>query len=290
MNPEVKAFFDEDTFTISYVVFEKGEASTPRASAVIDSVLDFDPKSGRTATQSADRICAFVAAQNLRVDWILETHIHADHITAAPYLREMLGGRTAIGAQAVEVQHTFQKIFNCGDDCKPDGGQFDRLLTDDEVLPLGSLPIKVMHTPGHTPACITYLVGDCAFVGDTLFMPDFGTARVDFPGGDAGTLYRSIRKILSLPPETRLFLCHDYAPGGREFMWETTVAQQRAENIHVRDGIGETDFTHMRREKDKTLEMPNLLLPAVQVNIRGGTFPLPEDNGVRYLKIPLNQF
>jgi len=289
MHPEVQAFFDEETFTVSYVVSEVAAEGGPRACAIIDSVLDFDAKSGRTTTQSADKIIAYVTERKLTVEWILETHIHADHLTAAPYLKSKLGGRTAIGAEAVAVQRTFKEIFNCGDDFTPDGSQFDCLLKDADSLALGSMSIRVLHTPGHTPACMTYLIGDSAFVGDTLFMPDFGTARVDFPGGDAGTLFRSIRKILSLPADTKLFLCHDYAPGGRDYLWETTVAKQRAENIHVQDGIEESDFANMRREKDKTLSMPNLLLPAVQVNIRAGEFPAPEDNGVRYLKIPLDR-
>lgn len=285
MRPEVAAFFDEETNTVSYVVADPDG----RHCAIIDSVLDFDPKSGRTRTASADKIIALVKSRDYVVDWILETHVHADHLTAAPYLKSKLGGRTAIGNQIAKVQKTFKKIFNAGRDFAPDGRQFDVLFEDGARFDIGGLAAGVMHTPGHTPACVTYVVGDAAFVGDTLFMPDYGTARADFPGGDAGALYRSIRKILSLPMETRLFMCHDYkAPGRDTYAWETSVAEQRERNVHLRDGIAEADFVKMRRERDKGLAMPVLILPAVQVNMRSGHLPPPEDNGISYLKIPVN--
>jgi len=282
--PSVKTFFDEDTFTATHVVWDP---ATKRA-AVIDSVKDYDPKSGRTATTSADAVIAFVEDAGLTVDWILETHVHADHLTAAPYLKQKLGGKIALGARIDVVQGVFKKVFNAEESFAADGRQFDRLFEDGETFPIGALTARVMHTPGHTPACVTYVIGDAAFVGDTLFMPDFGTARCDFPGGDARQLFRSIQKILALPPETRLFLCHDYAPGGREYVWETTVAAQKAENKHVHDGVSEDDFVKMRTERDKELSMPVLILPSVQVNMRAGELPPPEDNGVRYLKIPLD--
>jgi glyoxylase-like metal-dependent hydrolase (beta-lactamase superfamily II) len=285
MRPEVTAFFDEATNTVSYVVAEPNG----RHCAIVDSVLDFDPNSGRTATASADAIAAFVKCRKFVVDWILETHVHADHLTAAPYLKSKLGGRTAIGDQIAKVQKTFGKIFNAGEGFTPDGRQFDVLFEDGARFEIGALAARVMHTPGHTPACVTYVVGDAAFVGDTLFMPDYGTARADFPGGDAGELYRSIRKILSQPPETRLFMCHDYkAPGRDYYAWETSVAEQRAHNVHLHDGVAEADFVEMRRQRDKGLAMPVLILPAVQVNMRGGHLPPPEDNGISYLKIPVN--
>ena len=284
MNPQVKTFFDEATFTASHLVWDPDS----KTAAIIDSVKDYDPKSGRTATDSADEIIAFVKAEGLSVAWILETHVHADHLTAAPYLKEKLGGRTAIGARIAEVQEVFKKVFNVERDFATDGRQFDQLLDDGETFAIGGLEARVIHTPGHTPACSTYVIGDAAFVGDTLFMPDFGTARCDFPGGDARALYRSIKKILALPPETRLFMCHDYAPGGREYRWETSVAEERAENIHVHDGVSEEDFVKMRSERDAQLSMPALILPSVQVNMRAGDLPPPEDNGTRYLKIPLD--
>lgn len=282
--PEVKAFFDPATFTVSYVV---SDPATKRA-AVIDSVLDYDPKSGRTTHASADQVVAYVEDQGLGVDWILETHAHADHLTAAPYLKAKLGGKNAIGEHIKTVQGTFKKLFNAEPGFATDGSQFDRLFADGESFRIGGLQARVMHTPGHTPACLTYVIGDAAFVGDTLFMPDFGTARCDFPGGSAATLYRSIRKVLALPPETRLFMCHDYMPGGREVRWETTVAAERRDNIHVRDGIGEQEFVAMRKARDATLDMPVLILPSVQVNMRAGAFPPAESNGISYLKIPLN--
>ncbi len=285
MQPAVKAFFDQATFTFSYVVRDPGSTRC----AIIDPVLDYDPKSGRTSTHSADAIIDYVNAEGLEVDWILETHAHADHITGSVHLLERLGGRTGIGARIVDVQATFGKLFNLRSDFVPNGRQFDQLFEDGDRFALGATSVEVIHTPGHTPACLTYLVGDCAFVGDTLFMPDYGTARADFPGGDARTLYRSIRRVLSLPPATRLFLCHDYLPEGRsEYHHETTVAAQRDGNIHVRDGISEDAFVAMRQARDRTLEMPTLILPSIQVNIRAGHFPEPEGNGVVYLKIPVN--
>ncbi len=286
MRPEIEAFLHGRTKTISYVV---ADPTTKRA-AVLDPVLDYDPGGGATATDSADRLIAHVENAGLKVDWLLETHIHADHLTAAPYLKERLGGRTVIGARITEVQGRFADIFNLKDEVPADGSQFDRLVEDGDRLELGNLDIAVLHTPGHTPACVSYLVGDALFVGDTIFMPDYGTARCDFPGGDPGTLFRSIRRLLALPPETRLFVGHDYAPGGRDTAWETTVGEQRAGNIHVGDGIGEADFVAMRTARDARLALPELILPAIQVNIRAGHLPPPEKNGRRYLKIPLNAF
>ncbi|MEQ9326652.1 MAG: MBL fold metallo-hydrolase [Rhodospirillales bacterium] len=284
MHPAVRTFFDEATFTATHVTWDP---DTKRA-AIIDSVLDYEVKSGRTSTESADKVIAFVEAEGLAVDWILETHVHADHLSAAPYLKGKLGGKVAIGSKIPAVQGVFKKVFNAGEGFATDGRQFDRLFEDGETFPIGGIEVRVMHTPGHTPACAVYVVGDAAFVGDTLFMPDFGTARCDFPGGDAAQLYRSIRRVLDLPPETRLFMCHDYAPGGREYRWETTVAAERAENIHVRDGVTEAEFVAMRTKRDKELSMPALILPSVQVNMRAGALPPAEDNGVSYLKIPLN--
>ena len=285
MNPEIKTFFDEATFTATHVVWDP---ETKKA-AIVDSVKDYDPKSGRTKTTSADAVIDFVKAQGLSVEWILETHVHADHLTAAPYLKAKLGGKTAIGARINTVQGVFKKIFNAEEGFATDGRQFDELFEDGATFKIGKLEAKVLHTPGHTPACSTYVIGNAAFVGDTLFMPDYGTARCDFPGGDARQLYRSIQKILALPPETRLFLCHDYkAPGRDEYVWETTVAAEKAKNIHVHDGISEDDFVKMRTERDKTLQMPVLILPSVQVNMRAGEMPPAEDNGVRYLKIPVD--
>lgn len=285
MTPRVQAFFDEPTFTVSYVVSDPAT----KASAIIDSVLDFDAASGRTNTQSADEIIAYVREQGLNVEWILETHVHADHLSAAPYLKAELGGKLAIGSQITDVQSIFGKVFNAGTEFARDGSQFDHLFDNDETFKIGDIEARAMHTPGHTPACMTYVIGDAAFVGDTLFMPDYGTARCDFPGGDAATLYQSIQKVLSLPPETRLFMCHDYkAPGRDEYVWETTVAEERARNIHVRDGVSEAEFVAMRTSRDATLDMPKLILPSVQVNMRAGEMPPAEDNGQVYLKIPLN--
>ncbi|WKB50581.1 MBL fold metallo-hydrolase [Eleftheria terrae] len=286
--PVVEGFFDPATSTMSYLVLD----SATRRCALIDSVLDFDPKSGRTATTSADRLVERVHALEAQVEWILETHVHADHLSAAPYLRRRLGGRFGIGREITTVQQVFGKLFNAGIDFARDGRQFDHLFADGEAFRIGSLPAVALHTPGHTPACMTYVVGQppgsVAFVGDMLFMPDYGTARCDFPGGDARTLYRSIRRVLSLPPETRLYTCHDYQPGGRELRFTCTVAEQRAHNVHVHDGVEEADFVAVRTSRDATLAMPALLLPAVQVNMRAGQLPEPEDNGVRYLKIPLD--
>ncbi len=287
MRPLVHGFFDPVTFTVSYVV-QDPESS---ACAIIDPVMDFDAASGRTHTESADKIVAHIGAHDLQVQWIVETHVHADHLTAAPYLQEKLGGKTVIGAPVTIVQQAFRKIFNTGTDFPLDGSQFDRLIRDGEKLHIGGLELRAMHTPGHTPACMTYLAGDAAFIGDTMFMPDYGTARADFPGGDARALYHSIRKILALPPETRLFLCHDYqTPERKQFVWETTVAAQKSGNVHVHDGISEEDFVKMRTARDATLNMPALILPSVQINMRAGHFPPAEENGVSYLKLPLNYF
>ena len=283
--PEVTGFFDEATFTATHVVADP----VAGVAAIVDSVLDYDPKSGRTGTASADAVIGFIRERSYRVEWILETHVHADHLSAAPYLKGVLGGKTAIGARVDVVQETFKAVFNAEPEFHTDGRQFDRLFADGERFTIGGLEGRVMHTPGHTPACSTYVVGDAAFVGDTLFMPDFGTARCDFPGGDARTLYRSIRKILSLPPETRLFLCHDYkAPGRDDYVWETSVAAEKAGNIHVRDGIDEEAFVAMRSSRDKELSMPVLILPSVQVNMRAGALPPAESNGISYLKIPVD--
>lgn len=283
--PIIAGFFDEKTFTVSYVVHDPATLEA----AIIDSVLDYDPAAGRTAFQSADSIIEYIASKNLKVTWLLETHAHADHISAAPYLQEKLGGRLAIGHDIRKVQEVFGKVFNAGTDFKRDGSQFDHLFADGERFQIGSLEAVALHVPGHTPADMAYVIGDAAFVGDTIFMPDFGTARADFPGGDAHQLYRSIRRLLSLPRETRLFLCHDYkAPGRNDYAWETTVGLQRDGNVHVHDGIDEDDFVEMRTARDKTLAMPTLIMPSVQVNIRGGHLPEPEDNGVSYIKIPVN--
>ncbi|MDZ4114350.1 MAG: MBL fold metallo-hydrolase [Brevundimonas sp.] len=284
--PIVKSFFDEPTFTVSHVVRDPGS----NACAIIDSVLDYDPASGRTSTGSADAIVDHVTREGLEVQWLLETHAHADHLSAAPYLQEKLGGRLAIGREITQVQDVFGKIFNEGSEFQRDGSQFDQLFQDGDRFSIGGLEATVLHVPGHTPACLAYVVGDAVFPGDTLFMPDYGSARCDFPGGDARTLYRSIRRLTSLPDEARVFLCHDYkAPPGRTaFAWETTIGAQRTGNIHVRDGVSEDDFVALRTARDATLPMPRLILPSVQVNMRGGELPPAEDNGVRYLKIPLN--
>ena len=285
MKPTVQAFFDQATHTASYVVRDPASARC----AVIDSVLVFDQASGRTSTEAADRILAFIAAEGLSVEWILETHIHADHLSAAPYIQLKTGGKIGIGAEIVQVQAMFGKIFNEGTAFQRDGSQFDRLFADGDGFTIGALEGRVIHTPGHTPACMTWLIGDAAFVGDTLFMPDYGTARCDFPGGDARVLYRSIQRIFALPAETRLFLCHDYRPAGRDYdAWETTVAEERAKNIHAHDGISEDAFVAMREARDKTLAMPTLILPSIQVNMRAGEMPQAEANGTIYLKIPIN--
>ncbi len=280
----IEAFFDTATATVTYVVFD---APGGRA-AIIDPVLDYDPKAGRTHTGSAQRVLEFVAAEKLTVDWILETHAHADHLSSARWLKERVGGRIAIGAHIRDVQHVFKKLFHLGADVPPDGSQFDHLFEDGETFAIGTLQAEAMFVPGHTPADMAYRVGDAVFVGDTLFMPDVGTARCDFPGGNAHTLFRSIRRLLSLPEATRLFMCHDYPPAGRAANWQTTVGEQRRANIHVHDGIDEDAFVAMREARDRTLDMPTLILPAVQVNIRAGDMPAPEANGTRYLKIPLN--
>lgn len=285
MNPHIQAFFDPATATVTYVVHEPAPGS---ACAIIDSVLDYDPKSGRTSTASADRVAAYVREHGLRTEWLLETHAHADHLSAAPYLQRELGGVIAIGQSIRTVQGVFKKIFNLEPQFQLDGSQFGRLFADGETFSIGGLTASAMHVPGHTPADMAYRVGDAVFVGDTLFMPDVGTARCDFPGGDAHQLYRSIRRLLDLPGDTRLYMCHDYPPAGREAAWQTTVAEQRRANIHVRDGIAEDDFVAMRTRRDATLSMPTLILPAIQVNIRAGHFPPAEDNGVRYLKIPVD--
>ncbi|ERS87714.1 beta-lactamase [Halomonas sp. PBN3] len=280
-------FFDEPTNTFSYVVQDPDS----NACAILDSVLDFDYAAGRTDVRSADEIIAFVRDNGLEVAWILETHVHADHLSAAPYLHERLGGLTGIGARITVVQDVFGKAFNAGTEFARDGSQFDRLFEEGDTFTIGNLEGRVLHTPGHTPACLTYVIGDAAFVGDTLFMPDYGTARCDFPGGDARTLYRSIQKVLALPDETRLFLCHDYkAPEREEFQHETSVAEQRAHNVHVHEGIGEEEFVRMRTERDATLGMPRLIIPSVQVNMRAGEMPPAEDNGQVYLKVPINKF
>ena len=284
LSPVVHGVFDPATWTVTYVVFEK-EGS---ACAIIDSVLDYDPKSGRTSTESADQVIAFVREKKLHLQWILETHAHADHLTAAPYLKAHLGGRTAIGHHITAVQHVFKGVFNLDATFQEDGTQFDHLLQADETFAIGNLSAQAMSVPGHTPACVAFHIGDAVFVGDTLFMPDVGSARCDFPGGSAKTLYASARRILSLPPSTRLFMCHDYPPNERDVRFETTVAEQRAHNIHLHDGIDEAEFVRMRTARDATLAMPVLILPAVQVNIRAGEFPSKDDNGVSYLKIPLN--
>jgi len=284
-SPIIQAFFDESTYTASYVVADP----ETRIAAVIDPVLDYDAAAGRTTTCSADRIVRYLGSQSLKLEWILETHVHADHLTAALYLKNTLGGRIGIGRRVTEVQETFRDVFNTPE-LPADGRQFDELFDDNAEIAVGKLPIRVWHTPGHTPACVSYLVADAVFVGDTLFMPDFGTARTDFPGGSANTLYASIRRLLSLPDATRLFLCHDYkAPGRDVFSWETTVAEERAANVHVHDGIDEDHFVAFRERRDAELGMPALLLPSLQVNMRGGGLPDPEDNGVTYFKIPVNR-
>ena len=281
--PRIQSFFDPDTFTATHVV----ACPVTRVAAVIDSVLDFDPAAGRTRTHAADRVLAFVQAAGLHVQWHLETHAHADHFSAAPYLQGILGGRIAIGAHIRDVQQVFKQIFNDAS-MATDGSPFDALFNDGDSFAIGHLQARVLHTPGHTPACVSYAIGDDVFVGDTLFMPDYGSARCDFPGGDAATLYRSIQKLLALPGHTRLHLCHDYLPGGRDARWDSTVAEQRAANIHVHDGVSEEAFVQMRNARDKALGMPKLMLPAVQVNVRAGHLPAAEGNGTAYLKIPLN--
>jgi glyoxylase-like metal-dependent hydrolase (beta-lactamase superfamily II) len=284
MTPLVQSFFDPATGTVSYVVHE-GPGSE---CVIVDPVLDYDAKSGRTSTRSAQRIREFAHEHNLQVRWILETHAHADHLSSAQWLRRELGGQVVIGRAIGQVQAVFKKLFHLEETFATDGSQFDRLVAGGDQLGFGSLAVEVIDMPGHTPACVAYRIGDAVFVGDTLFMPDVGTARCDFPGGDAAQLYRSVRQLLELPPATRLFMCHDYPPAGRDPAWECTVADQRERNVHIRDGIGEAEFVAMRTARDATLDVPNLILPSVQVNIRGGALPPPEANGVAYLKIPLN--
>ncbi|UAB89675.1 MBL fold metallo-hydrolase [Ruegeria sp. SCSIO 43209] len=286
MTPSVKAFFDPQTFTVSYVVQEpQGQAC-----AIIDSVLDFDHASGRTDTSSADQIVDYVTAQGLKVEWILESHVHADHLSAAPYLQEKLGGQIGIGENIVVVQDTFGKVFNEGTEFQRDGSQFDALFAEGSSFHIGQMRGDVLHTPGHTPACMTYVIGDAAFVGDTLFMPDFGTARCDFPGGSSADLYASIQKILSLPDETRIFVGHDYkAPGRDEYAWETTVGEQKALNVHIGQGRSVEEFVEMRDARDATLAMPRLILPSLQVNMRAGQMPPADEQGDVFMKIPVNK-
>lgn len=284
MKPNIEAFFDKTTSTISYVVYEKPGS----ACAIIDSVLGYDPKSGRTTSAPVEPLLAFIRKNGLIVQWILETHAHADHLSAGAFLREQLGGTLAIGENIRHVQGVFNKIFHLEPEFKTDGSQFDYLFKAEETFHIGNLEAKALFVPGHTPADVAYMIGDAIFVGDTLFMPDVGTARCDFPGGDAKTLYASMRRLLSMPAETRIFMCHDYPPSTREVRWETTVAEQRANNIQIRDGISEQDFIAMRTARDATLDMPTLILPSIQVNIRAGELPPAEGNGVAYLKIPLN--
>ncbi|SCX94452.1 MULTISPECIES: MBL fold metallo-hydrolase [unclassified Pseudomonas] len=289
VKPYVEGFFDPETHTVSYLVLDEAT----RQCALIDSVLDYDPKSGRTTTTSADKLMTRVIELGAKVQWILETHVHADHLTAAPYLKEKLGGTIGIGSQITAVQEVFGTLFNTAGKMPRDGSQFDHLFVNDESFTVGTLQCRALHTPGHTPACMTYVISDgqetAAFVGDTLFMPDYGTARCDFPGGNAHTLFRSINKVLSLPANTLLYTCHDYQPGGREVQFSSTVAEQRADNVHVRNGISEQAFVAMRTQRDASLDMPTLILPSVQVNMRAGHFPEPESNGTHYLKIPLNR-
>ena len=285
--PLVEAFFDKASNTFSYVI----QDPSGDACAVVDPVLDYDPASGTTRTDSADRIIEFVRNRKLRVEWLLETHVHADHLSSAAHIQSQLGGKIGIGEKIRDVQAIFGEVFNAGPDFARDGSQFDHVFEDGERFAIGFLQASVLHTPGHTPACLSYYIGDAVFVGDTLFMPDYGTARCDFPGGDARTLFRSIRKVLSLPEQTRMFLCHDYLPEGRsETQYQTTVGAQKAGNIHVNDGVEEEAFVQMRQARDRTLGMPKLILPSVQINMRAGHFPEPEDNGQIYLKIPLNRF
>lgn len=282
---QVKGFFDPDTFTVSYVVHDPGS----RRGAIIDSVLDFDPPSGRTRHSSAQKLVDYIRDEGITVDWLLETHAHADHLSAAPWLQERVGGQLAIGERITTVQETFGKLFNEGTEFQRDGSDFDRLFADGDTFKIGDIPATVLHVPGHTPACVAYVIGDAVFLGDTMFMPDYGSARADFPGGDARQLYRSMRRLLALPPTTRLFMCHDYLPAGRtEYVWETTVEAQRKGNIHAHDGITEEEFVKMRTERDATLAVPRLILPSIQVNMRAGHLPPAESNGMSYLKLPLN--
>jgi len=285
VKPEVTAFFDEPTNTISYVVKDPNS----NGCAIIDSVMDIDYAAGRISYDSADEIVDCVKKHDLKVEWLIETHAHADHLSAAPYIQSKVGGKLGIGENIKIVQEVFGKIFNEGTEFQRDGSQFDRLFKDGDTYQIGTMTAFAMLTPGHTPACMTHVIGDAAFVGDTLFMPDGGTARADFPGGDARTLFRSIKRVLELPPEMRLFMCHDYAPGGREIKWETTVGEERAHNIHVHEGISEDEFVRVREARDKTLDLPHLIIPSIQVNIRGGNLPEPDETGKRHLKVPINE-
>lgn len=286
LKPEVAVFFDKDTNTFSYVVKDP----TSQACAIVDSVLDFDYASGSVSYRGADAIIEYVEKHDLKVEWLIETHVHADHLSAAPYIQNRLGGKLGIGEHIVTVQEAFGVIFNEGTEFARDGSQFDHLFADGETYNIGALSGRALHTPGHTPACMTHVIGDAAFVGDTLFMPDAGTARADFPGGSAETLYDSTQKILALPDSTRIFMCHDYCPNGRELEYLTTVAEQRAQNVHVKTGISKSTFVELRQSRDKTLDMPRLILPSLQVNMRAGHFPEPESNGMSYLKVPINAF
>lgn len=285
VKPEVTAFFDPPTNTVSYVVKDP----TTNACAIIDSVMDIDYAAGRISYESADKIVSFVKEHGLAVEWLIETHAHADHLSAAPYIQGKVGGKLGIGENITIVQNVFGKIFNEGTEFQRDGSQFDRLFKDGDTYSIGTMTAFAMLTPGHTPACMTHVIGNAAFVGDTLFMPDGGTARADFPGGDARVLYSSIKRVLALPAEMHLFMCHDYAPGGREIKWETTVAEERAHNIHVRDGISEDEFVEMRTTRDATLDLPKLIIPSIQVNMRGGNLPEPDKSGKRHLKVPINE-
>jgi glyoxylase-like metal-dependent hydrolase (beta-lactamase superfamily II) len=285
LKPEVTAYFDPPTNTVSYVVKDPGSHSC----AIIDSVMDIDYAAGRISYESADKIIQFVSDHDLKVEWLIETHAHADHLSAAPYIQGKLGGKLGIGENIKIVQNVFGKIFNEGTEFQRDGSQFDRLFKDGEIYQIGGMRAFAMLTPGHTPACMTHVIGNAAFVGDTLFMPDSGTARADFPGGDAHILFRSIQRVLALPPETRLFMCHDYAPGGREIKWETSVAEERMHNIHVGSGVSEEDFVKMRTARDATLELPKLIIPSIQINMRGGHLPEPDETGKRHLKVPINE-
>jgi glyoxylase-like metal-dependent hydrolase (beta-lactamase superfamily II) len=284
--PDVKGFFDNDSNTVSYLVVDP----TTNKAAIVDSVLDFDYASGTMSYEHADAMIAEVKARGLDLEWLIETHVHADHLSAAPYIQQQLGGKIGISEHIVTVQDVFGKIFNAGTEFERDGSQFDRLFTDGDIYQIGSITAKAVHTPGHTPACMAHLIGDAVFVGDTIFMPDGGTARADFPGGDARTLYRSIQKILALPADTRMFVCHDYAPNGRAFLWETTVGAQATSNIHVGAGASEDDFVAMREARDATLAMPRLIMPSIQVNMRAGHMPPAEPNGETYLKVPVKGF
>ena len=284
IHPEVTGFFDPETNTISYVV----QDPTSDACAIVDSVMDIDYAAGRISYKHADKMIAFVQEKGLKLEWLIETHVHADHLSAAPYIQKKLGGKLGIGRNITVVQDTFGKVFNEGTEFQRDGSQFDCLFDDGDTYKIGNMEAFAIHTPGHTPACMTHVVGDAAFVGDTLFMPDGGSARADFPGGDAGVLYDSIQKVLTLPDETRLFMCHDYGPNGRDIEWETTVGEEKAHNIHVGNGTSREDFVKFRTERDATLDMPKLIIPSLQVNMKGGELPKEEEDGKRYLKVPLN--